>query len=425
MSKLRTPDRASAASVSRLPAVAGHSPLATRHFFFVLLAGVLLLWCPCAEALDPELDVSQYAHTAWKIRDGFIQGAITAIAQGPDGYLWLGTDFGLYLFDGVRAVPWQPPVGEQLPSNYIRSLLVTRDGTLWIATGKGLASWKDGGLTNYPETNGQIISSLFQDREGTVWFGMNPPGRLCAIQDGKVQCSGAGSFGDFVDASYEDSKGNLWVSSATGLWRWKPGPPEQYPLSGDLFVAALIESNGGALLLATVKGLKQVAGGKIQSYALPGVTAQFRPSRFLRSSDGSLWIGSVQGLLHLHQGRTDIFGSADGLSGDVVNSIFEDREGDVWVSTNDGLDRFREYAVPTISRNQGLSTSVTYSVEATADGAIWIGTSDGLNRWQNARMTVYGTRTRLDSSMRRNEKELSVPGPTADIANSGFAGTPR
>jgi len=99
MSKLRTPDRASAASVSRLPAVAGHSPLATRHFFFVLLAGALLALCPCAWGLDPALDVSQYAHTAWKIRDGFIQRAITAIAQGPDGYLWLGTDFGLYLFD--------------------------------------------------------------------------------------------------------------------------------------------------------------------------------------------------------------------------------------------------------------------------------------------------------------------------------------
>src|SRR5215469_2522743 len=385
--------------------VSGHSPLAARHFFFVL-AGILLVACPGARALDRALDVSQYAHTTWKVRDGFTKGPIGSIAQTPDGYLWLGTEFGLLRFNGVKAVMWQPPGGEQLPSKFINSLLVSRDGTLWIATLKGLASWKDGKLTNYSETAGEALLPLVQDHDGTVWFGMYPPGRVCAIQGGKVQCSGAGSFGDSVDALYEDSKGNLWVAAPTGMWRWKPGPPEQYPLSGDLAASALIESNGGALLLATVKGLKQLAGGNIQSYALPGVTAQFRPDRFLRSRDGSLWIGSSQGLLHLHQGRTDTFRVTDGLSGDVVSGIFEDREGSVWVSTTEGLDRFREYAVPTISRNQGLATSGAYSVEATADGTIWIGTTDGLYRWQNGRTTVYGPRTRLDSSRRRDQGEL-------------------
>jgi ligand-binding sensor domain-containing protein len=124
-----------------------------------------------ALALDPTLDLSQYAHTAWRIRDGFTKGPITSIAQTPDGYLWLGTEFGLYRFDGVRAVPWQFPGAEQLPSNFINNLLVARDGTVWIATLKGLASWKDGKLTNYSEVAGQTLSALLQDREGTIWFG--------------------------------------------------------------------------------------------------------------------------------------------------------------------------------------------------------------------------------------------------------------
>jgi ligand-binding sensor domain-containing protein len=54
--------------------------------------------------LDPALDVSQYARTSWKIREGFSKGTILAIAQTPDGYLWLGTEFGLLRFDGVRNV---------------------------------------------------------------------------------------------------------------------------------------------------------------------------------------------------------------------------------------------------------------------------------------------------------------------------------
>src|SRR5580692_9315443 len=99
------------------------------------LTCVLLALSSCAFALDPSLDVSQYAHTVWRVRDGFTRGAILEIAQTPDGYLWLGTEFGLYRFDGVRAIPWHSPAGAVLPSGPVYSLLVARDGTLWIATG--------------------------------------------------------------------------------------------------------------------------------------------------------------------------------------------------------------------------------------------------------------------------------------------------
>jgi ligand-binding sensor domain-containing protein len=123
----------------------------------LILAGLLLLCSPGAYALNPELDVSQYGHTVWRVRDGFTRGIILAIAQTPDGYLWLGTEFGLYRFDGVRAVPWQPPSGQSLPSHIVYSLLVARDGALWVGTTNGVASWKDGELAHYPQLDGQLI----------------------------------------------------------------------------------------------------------------------------------------------------------------------------------------------------------------------------------------------------------------------------
>src|SRR5678809_1337652 len=97
----------------------------------VVLGFMLLAGCPCAFALNPALDISQYAHSTWKIRDGFPKGQVTSIAQTPDGYLWLGTEFGLVRFDGVRNTPWQAPPDQHLPSDYIFSLLAARDGTLW------------------------------------------------------------------------------------------------------------------------------------------------------------------------------------------------------------------------------------------------------------------------------------------------------
>ena len=91
------------------------------------------------------------------------------MAQTPDGFLWLGTEFGLFRFDGVRSVPWQPPAGQQLPEKNINALIVTHDGTLWIGTFAGLATWSGGKLTWRPELGRQFVASLFEDREGTVW----------------------------------------------------------------------------------------------------------------------------------------------------------------------------------------------------------------------------------------------------------------
>ena len=74
---------------------------------------VLVTCCTYAFALNRELDVSQYAHKSWTISEGFFKSSIRTIAQTPDGYLWLGTDFGLLRFDGVKADPWQPPPGRR------------------------------------------------------------------------------------------------------------------------------------------------------------------------------------------------------------------------------------------------------------------------------------------------------------------------
>jgi signal transduction histidine kinase/ligand-binding sensor domain-containing protein len=387
-----------------------------------VLALVLLMACPGALALDPALDVSQYAHTAWKVREGFTKGRISSIAQTADGYLWLGTEFGLYRFDGVRAVLWQPPGGQQLPSNSIRKLLLERDGTLWIGTLKGLASWKDGGLTQYPEVAGQMIGALLQDREGMVWFGTYAPGRLCAVKNGNVGCNEAQIFGRSVDALYEDRKGNLWVTSATGLWRWSPGRAEQFRFPRSLLSAiSLIEDDSGALLLATSDGVKQLVDGKIQNYTLPDAAGNIHPLWFFRGQEGSLWVGSLQGLFHLHQGKTDRFTVANGLSGDNVSSIFEDHEGSVWVTTTNGLDRFREYALPRISRDQGLSGE-PFLVQASADGTIWIGTSDGLNRWANGHVTIYDRQSGLDRNRGKDAREPNMSGRVGEIVESGLTG---
>ncbi|HXJ86078.1 MAG TPA: two-component regulator propeller domain-containing protein, partial [Candidatus Binatia bacterium] len=312
---------------------------------------ILLACCPCASALNPSLDINQYGHTAWTARDGIFKGIINAIAQTPDGYLWLGTEFGLLRFDGVRSVPWQAPEGEPLPSGDIRSLLAARDGRIWIGTRGGLASWKDGRLTLYPELAGQDVIALVEDRDGSVWAGGSaaPTGRLCVIHGGRAHCYGAdGSFGRSVAHLFEDGEGTLWAGTPAGVWRWKPGPPKLYPMAE--MPRDLSEGDNGALLIATQTGIRRLVDGRVETYPLPGAGRGLNPFYLLRDRNASLWIGTQdRGLLHVHQGRTDLFGRPEGLSSDLVLGFFEDHEGNIWVATRDGLDRFRDFTISTIS----------------------------------------------------------------------------
>lgn len=362
-----------------------------------LLACVLLACCPSAFALSPSSDVSQYGHTSWKIRDGFVKGQIISIAQTADGYLWLGTEFGLLRFDGVRNVPFQPTAGQQLPSNFIFSLLAARDGTLWVGTSKGLASWKDGQLTQYAELDDHYIFKLLEDHEGSVWAsGLTVTnGKLCVIKSGGVRCGGEdGTLGRGASNLYEDSKGNLWAGVKDGLWRWSPGPPQFYPLGGEPNgIRGLGEDVDGALLVGWRGGIHRFVDGKTEAYPLPASVGLFHAKRLLRDRDGGLWIGTQErGLVHVHRGRTDVFTPSDGLSGEDVYDLFEDREGNVWVTTMNGLDRFREFAVATLTVRQGLSSDLVLAVLAGRDGGVWLATRGGLNRWHDGQMTVYRER---------------------------------
>jgi signal transduction histidine kinase/ligand-binding sensor domain-containing protein len=360
-------------------------------------------------ALDPSLDVSQYAHTAWTLRDGFSLGNIYAMAQTPDGRLWLGGEFGLFRFDGVRSIAWQPPVGQHLPDkgifSGIYSLLVTRDGTVWIGTFAGLVTWSGGKLTRYTELDGLYVTSLLEDREGTVWAGIlggslgTRAGRLCAMRNGSTQCYGEdGAFGSFVWGLYEDSTGTLWAGAESGLWRWKPGPPSRYATPG-MRISDLSKTYDGRVLIAMTRaGLKQVVGNKVESYPIRGAINRnavlpdrdVDSNKLLRDRDGGLWIGTRdRGLIHVHQGRTEVFTKSDGLSGDMICSLFEDREGDVWVATTEGLDRFRDLPVTTISLKQRLSSNDTNSVIAATDGSMWVATHDGLARWKNGQINFF------------------------------------
>jgi ligand-binding sensor domain-containing protein/signal transduction histidine kinase len=376
-----------------------------------LIVFILLVICPSALSLNPALEVNQYAHASWKIREGFSQGRIGSIAQTTDGYLWLSTDFDLLRFDGVTNTPFQPPPGQQLPSRTIMGLLASRDGKLWIGTNKGLASWDGVKLTQYPELDGQFVFALLEDHEGIIWAGglSVQEGKLCQISRGRAECFQDKAFGRGIVELYEDKKRQLWIEGPQGLWRWKPGPPRFFPLKREfLSIRNLAEDSGDGLLIASVNGVSRFVDGNLEPYPIPGPVRFPRVSKIFRDRDGCLWLGtSTAGLYHVCGDRADSFSAGDGLSGQGIASISEDREGNIWVATLDGLDRFRDLAIPTLTTHHGLSSNPVLAVIADRDGTVWLTTARGMNRWSNGKITTFG----------RTEAEN---GPISDVVLSIF-----
>ena len=82
-----------------LPSVA--SPSRTRRRAGLACLTLTFALAAPVHALNPPKSITQLTHTAWSAKDG-IPGPVRAMAQTQDGYLWLGTEAGLYRFDGLR-----------------------------------------------------------------------------------------------------------------------------------------------------------------------------------------------------------------------------------------------------------------------------------------------------------------------------------
>src|SRR5258708_24068520 len=90
-----------------------------------------VLLCVEAYADDRERTISQFQHTAWTAKVG-APGGIEALAQYRDGYLWLGTNNGLYRFDGLSFERIDPVTGPAFPSRGVFSFLALPNGDLWV-----------------------------------------------------------------------------------------------------------------------------------------------------------------------------------------------------------------------------------------------------------------------------------------------------
>ncbi len=376
-----------------LSARSGYLRTIGRRAIIRLLVGIacFLTLTTGASALDPARTIAQLRHSRWTLGDG-APGNIRAIAQGRDGYLWLGTATGLYRFDGLVFERIVPVDAETYRSPQITALLAARNGDIWVGYDFGGVAVVRGGILKGANPSPPIggVNRIVEGRDGAIWFAVESKGRLVLsrLSDGRWSRFGARqgipdtAIGDILSTSR-----GIYVSARPRMLLLKPGGTRfiDAGIPIDTYTA-LAESPGGRLWQWNGDRIRPVTGGGSTFRSGP-VTTPFVFPKPVFDRDGNLWLlGQDTGLGRLPAGSLDrpanrdpiqMFTETQGLTASLTLSMLEDREGNIWVGTESGLDRFSPSNIVQPGNTEAL---VSGFVGPTGSGPVFVAGLSGVYR---------------------------------------------
>jgi ligand-binding sensor domain-containing protein/two-component sensor histidine kinase len=355
------------------------------------LLTALALLCAYRQGFPQILPFDHYS-----IQDGLPSNWITSIFQDSRGYLWIGADGGLSVYDGVSFRTYGKDDG--LPVGHVWSIRESRKspGTLLVGThGGGLSKIADGKITsltldkNYAAN---VVTAILEDHEGVLWcgaaWGIYQVRHDSASYFSAVKDSGAVSF------IFQTPDSLIWISIRQSLYRYSPRTRRTERLDFDLpptTFSCMLEDGEGMLWLGAKDGtLYRLQHG--------GITAKRKlPFGDLRAvlddKEGYLWFATPQGIVKVAKQN---FPEGEIVNYDVPNGLLDtdlyfcliDRENNLWfASKNQGLFKLSErnfYGFPFKGLDPDL---LNRSAVVDERGHLFVASGEGLwEVWKNRRL---------------------------------------
>lgn len=324
---------------------------------------------------------------------------ILAMTQDTNGYLWLGSEDGPLLFDGLA---WTAPSGCAALRGAIVRLFAASAEMMWVGTdGAGLAGVSLSAmpyltttlLTTEDGLPSNAVWALAVEQSGRVWVGSEAG--LARVDEGQVRAvltTAEGLPVNAVRALCLDGTGRLWVGSDTALALMQEGTVVA-TLHGQ--EARALEEGGGARYLCadgpaamwvgTWNGtiLRAVVGpeGRI---ALTLVRTMGERLRALcTDATGQLWAGTVTGAVALDGcgAVSTRITMAEGLVVPGIWTLCADRQGRIWGGTSTGLALLHSspLAVQTLAV-ESMALSPVFAFAPEKDDQMWVATEGGVCR---------------------------------------------
>jgi len=309
---------------------------------------------------------------------------VYAITQDKQGFIWIGTAYGLNRFDGENFTVFvnDPNDSTSLSDSFIWSLYVDRAGTLWVGTQFGLNKFDPATKTfkryfhnpeNPQSLSNNEIRSFYEDRAGVFWVGTARGLNKFERSTETWKCflpapNDSTKPGDnFVNTILEDRQGYFWIG--TGNFLENGGGLHMFNRVNETFshywynssdpkslsnnwVTSILEDRAGSLWLTAdggdVNKLDKVAGDFIHLH-LPNegskeLSLGNLSIKCIREDDfGVLWIATWGWGLFRYDRRSKTFmqftfdaSNPGSLSNPAVNTLYIDKAGLLWAGTSRG-----------------------------------------------------------------------------------------
>lgn len=376
--------------------------------------------------------------------EGLSNSLINKICQDDLGFIWVATEDGLNLFDGIQFKTFtQEEHG--LNANYITTLKLDSKGNIWVGLVNGLQKYNY--ETNTFEeikiyvNNEQVhpfISEIVDTNNGDIWLATTGLGLIHISKDiGRPRYSTRLNeyFSSlYIRTLFEDSDGLLWLGTDNhGINTYNPNNDkvEKFSsndrdnplLSND--ITSFCEDKNGDIYVGSIKGglckIEKISRRVIPIQPQTNEEAALPVKTLFIDSKHRLWIGTDGTGLWLYNILTEQLemqappSSSFNFSNSKVHTIMEDKAGNIWAGIfQKGLFLFPEtkgifnhYGYQAFGNNSIGSSCVT--AISGEDNAIWIGTDgDGLYKYDKITNRVQHLYLQQKSSTHRSTSIFAI-----------------
>ena len=290
---------------------------------------------------------------------------IRCIFQDRDGDLWMGTNGdGVARYDGEALVFFQ--IKDGLGGHAVREIVQTADGAMWFTTEGGVSRHHGGTIRNYTAADGLSSDdtwSMMLDRGGTLWVGTREG--VCRFEGAGEADAGtkAKPFVAFplpraevgtgeskfdprlVWSMFEDREGNIWFGTdGDGARKFDGKGFTTYTtkegLGGNQVRCILGDRHGRIWMGGDGWGVSRLDGKEVRAFTAADGLANDRVFRIYEDRAGSLWFSTLGDGVTRYDGEVfTAHRQLGALARTHVQDIFQDRDGTLWFGCSGGLFR--------------------------------------------------------------------------------------
>jgi signal transduction histidine kinase/ligand-binding sensor domain-containing protein len=320
-------------------------------------------------------------------------GPIERLTCAVDGSLWIGFRNGtIKNWKSGRVGTFTP----HSPSTQITLLYEDPSGGVWAAFGRTIYQLRNGRFERLPledETELGAVYSMYADREGSIWVGLqsNGLGRLRVRQIATLPAP-QGVPDDIARCVFQERRGDVLVGTSSGFGRYRNGKLLSHtslPQGRSGPVRSFAEDPQGRLWIAAGKDLLLLDQGRLSPF--PGWPAPSVITVIYRDTVGGMWVGTDWDGLFRWTGKSfRNYRAQDGLAGNRVRALLRDRQGALWISAvGSGVSRLAQGTLTNYGTEAGLAGNRVYDIHEDEDGTLWFATRGGLTRLKDGKFFSY------------------------------------